>query len=209
MEFVCCATTKSATIQYTVELCLCTPQRCAQYVDKAKFDNLCQVGCPNYAGKWSCPPYAPMFSQYVSKWKRLYLVFLHADLGQFSYIKNDYLKVKAANSILKSRADRYIRKMAKLHGSCISTGSCRLCKPCRCKAGMPCAHPDLMAYSFEAMGVDVGRMVLDCFQKPLLWYRPQHMPEYTSVVCGILTNDELSMEYLKGGYEDYRCKPSN
>ena len=197
MKFTCYATTQSAKIQYTVELCSCTPKECVQYVDKAKFDNLCQVGCPNYAHKWSCPPFSPLFTDIALKWEKMFLVFMHTDLGQITYIKNDYLKVKAANSILKSRADQFIRKMAKLHGSCISTGSCRLCKPCRCKIGIPCAHPDLMAYSFEALGVDVGQMVLDCFQKQLLWYRRQHLPQYTSVVCGILTNEDLSLEYLQ------------
>lgn len=127
----------------------------------------------------------------------MYLVFLYTDMAHFSYIKNDYLKIKAANNILKSRADRFIRKMAELHGACISTGSCRLCKPCKCKNQMPCAHPDLMTYSFEALGIHVGQMVEDHFQKPLLWYQKHTLPEYTSVVCGILTDEILAMDDLE------------
>ncbi len=203
MVFTHCATTKSATIQYTVEMCLANPDTCASYEEKENFDNLCRTGCPNYGHKWSCPPFAPLFGDFASNWQRLYIIFAHADLMQFSYIKNDYLKVKAANSILKSRADRFIREMARPHGSCISTGSCRLCKPCRRKIGMPCAHPDLMAYSFEALGVDVGRLVEGCFGKPLLWYQRKCPPQYTSVVCGILTNEELSLEYLQESYLKY------
>lgn len=203
MNFSHYATTKSATIQYTIEVCLYAPALCIRYEDKAKFDNLCKVGCPNYACKWSCPPYAPLFADFALKWEKLYLVFMYVDLLQFSYIKNDYLKVKAANSMLKSRADQFIRKMAGLHGSCISTGSCRLCKPCKCKLDMPCAHPDLMAYSFEALGINVGQMVEDCFQKQLIWYRQHCLPQYTSVVCGILTNENLSDEYLRDSYKKY------
>lgn len=200
MEFTCYAATPSATILYTVELCLCDPKDCIKYVNKTKFDHLCQIGCPNYAHKWSCPPFAPLFSDIACKWEKIYLVLMHADLEQFAYIKNDYLKVKAANSMLKSRADQFIREMAKQHGGCISTGSCRLCKPCKCKIGMPCAHPNLMAYSFEALGVDVGQLVMTYFQKQLLWYKKKSLPQYTSVVCGILTNDVLSMEYLQSNY---------
>lgn len=201
MNFFQYAKTKSATIQYTVEMCLYTPSDCTKYENKAKFDNLCKIGCPNYLCKWSCPPYAPSFTDLALKWDKIYIVFMHVDLSQFSYIKNDYLKVKAANNILKSRADQFIRKMAGMHGKCISTGSCRLCKPCKCKLNKPCAHPDLMAYSFEALGINVSQLVEDCFKKQLIWYKKNCLPQYTSVVCGILTNDNLSDEYLQDSYK--------
>lgn len=196
------ATTKSATIQYTVEICQCMPTACVIYEDEKRSNNLCKGGCPNYSHKWSCPPFAPLFTEIILNWKKMYLIFMHVDLSQFSYIKSDYLKVKAANSILKSRADRFVREMARLHGSCISTGSCRLCKTCECKKGMPCAHPDLMAYSFEALGADAWQMVNDYFHKPLLSYQRQSLPEYASVVCAVLTNEDLSMKYLQDKYKE-------
>jgi predicted metal-binding protein len=118
---------------------------------------------------------------------------------QFAYIENDYLKIKAANSILKSRADRFLRFMA-WHGKYISTGSCRLCKPCKCRMNQPCAHPETMTYSFESLGVDVGALIHEYFSKPLLWYKPGCLPEYTSVVCGLLTNDLLDPEMLSHEY---------
>lgn len=199
-KFFCHAKTSSATIPYTVEICSCTPAACIPYVDQDRFCALCEKGCPNYARKWSCPPFSPLFTDFAMKWKHLYIVFLYTDMSHFSYIKNDYLKIKAANNILKSRADRFIRKMAGLHGAGISTGSCRLCKPCKCKNQMPCAHPDLMTYSFEALGIHVGQMVEDYFQKSLQWYQKHALPEYTSVVCGILTDETLSMDDLEESY---------
>lgn len=203
MKFTCNATSKSATIQYTVEICATDSNACIFYENKTKFDNLCRYGCPNFSYKWSCPPYAPRYEDFVSKWKNLYIIFMHVDMAQFVYIQNDYLKIKAANSMLKSRADQFIREMAKLHGGCISTGSCRRCKPCKCKTNMPCAHPELMTYSYEALGIDVGQMIEGYFQKPLLWYKKHCLPRYTSVVCGILTNDSLSEEYLQASYKKY------
>lgn len=200
MNFVRCAKTKLTTIKYVVEICASTPDECFKYEDKTKFDSLCKKGCPNYSHKWSCPPYAPLFTDVALKWDKIYIVFMHMDLSQFSYIKNDYLKVKAANTMLKSRADQFIRKMAGLHGKCISTGSCRLCKPCKCKLCEPCAHSDLMAYSFEALGINVSQLVEDCFKKQLFWYKQNCLPQYTSVVCGILTNENLSDEYLQDSY---------
>ena len=131
MNFFCCATTKSATIKYVVEMYTSSPSGCFKYEDKTKFDNLCKKGCPNYSYKWSCPPYAPLFEDFVSGWEKIHIIFMHADMIQFAYIQNDYLKIKAANNMLKSRADRFIREMANQHGKCISTGSCRLCKSCK------------------------------------------------------------------------------
>lgn len=127
-------------------------------------------------------------------------MYMRMPLAPFSEIKNKYLRVKAANAMLKSRADRYMRVMADKYGKYISTGSCRLCKPCKCKEGKPCAHPDVMAYSFEALGIDVGALVDRLFDYPLLWYRKGILPEYTSVVCGLLTNDALPLDHLKEQY---------
>lgn len=164
------------------------------------FQYLCANGCPNYAQKWSCPPFSPSFREFVAGWDSLFVLYMRIDTDQFAYIKNDYLKIKAANSILKSRADRFLRKMAEQYGRFISTGSCRLCKPCKCKTNVPCAHPEKMTYSFEALGVDVNALVNRCFQKPLLWYKPHNLPAYTSVVCGLLTNKPLSIKTLQDEY---------
>ncbi|MDD4295336.1 MAG: DUF2284 domain-containing protein [Ruminiclostridium sp.] len=196
----CVASTASGRYEYAVEIVAVNPLLVSDCCDKNKFDSLCKCGCPNFQRKWSCPPYAPEFSDFVSKWEHLYVIFMHTDMAQFFYIKNNYLKIKAANSLLKSRADKFLRRMAKRYGHYISTGSCRLCKPCKCKTEMPCAHPELMTYSFEAMGVDVGKLVDAYFQKSLLWYKSRQLPEYTAVVCGLLTNEKLSLECIMDEY---------
>lgn len=102
--------------------------------------------------------------------------------------------------MLKSRADHYMRRLAEEHGRYISTGSCRRCKPCKLQSGEPCVHPLSMAYSFEALGIDVGALVDVYFDYPLLWYQKHELPEYTSVVCGLLTNKDLPLELLKRKY---------
>ncbi|MCL1798182.1 MAG: DUF2284 domain-containing protein [Eggerthellaceae bacterium] len=170
------------------------------FADTERFSLLCASGCSNYGKKWSCPPYAPAYSERVKAWERLVVFFFQAELAQFSYIKNDYLKIKAANSILKSRADKYLRHMTRINGSYISTGSCRLCKPCKCKTGEPCRNRLLMSYSFEAMGIDVNALVKSFFGKELLWYRKGCLPLYTSVVVGLLTNEVLTDSYIEEQY---------
>lgn len=102
--------------------------------------------------------------------------------------------------MLKSRADKFTRTLAHEYGAHISTGSCRLCKPCKCQSGLPCAHPNEMAYSFEAMGVNVGAAVEHYFDSPLLWYRRGYPPPYAAVVCGLLTNESLPITLLRDRY---------
>lgn len=185
---------------YVIEICKTTPKKCAECEDKEKFLHLCKVGCPNYNKKWSCPPHSPTFISVATKWKYLYVFYLRMPLAGFKDIKNSYLRVKAANVMLKSRADRYLRFLSEKHGKYISTGSCRLCKPCKCKEGKPCAHPGLMSYSFESLGIDVTELINKYFDNPLQWYKKKEPIEYTSVVCGLLTNENLDFSYLEESY---------
>lgn len=164
------------------------------YQNKNKFDSLCQIGCTNFERKWSCPPYSPSYTDFTSKYEKILVLLLFAELWQFSYIKNDYLKIKAANSIMKSRVDKSLRLHLSDDSYYISTGSCRMCKPCKCKLHLPCAHPDKMSYSFEALGIDVSQMLLDIFDFKLQWYNKGKLPQYTSVVAGLLFNNCLDLQ---------------
>lgn len=205
-SFDCYAVTSSANLFYSVDICGVPADCVCNYFDKNLFTALCSAGCANYNKKWSCPPHSLDYRDFSIGWDNLFILYARMELSQFSYVNNDYLKIKAANSILKSRGDKFLRQMATMYGSYISTGSCRLCKPCKCKTGLPCAHPELMTYSFEAMGVDVGKLVIEQFQKPLLWYKPHCLPVYTSVVCGLLTNAEITSEDLQEEYLQYITK---
>ena len=161
----------------------------ALYCDKEQFDGLCRLGCPNYGKKWSCPPYSPIYNDFSSGFQALCVVLLGLNLDELGYIKQDYLKVKAANSMLKSRVDRTLRMCITDGEKYVSTGSCRLCKPCRKKIEEPCAHPAIRTFSFEALGVNVSTMVKDIFDVNLLWYKRGLLPLYTCVVAGLLTNE--------------------
>jgi predicted metal-binding protein len=180
------AKTTNADIVYSIAITETHSESLIDLLYKKKFDELCKSGCPNYQKKWSCPPYSPSYLQFIQGYPYLWIFFMKINLNQFSYIKSNYLKVKAANSILKSKIDKYGREMALHHGKYISTGSCRLCKPCGCKLNMPCKYPNKMSYSFEALGMDVGELVRRYFHQELLWYRKGYVPKYTSVVAGVV-----------------------
>lgn len=176
------------------------------HMDKAKFDDLCKLGCPNYNQKWSCPPFAPKFFDFAKPYQYILVVLLLVNMDEFDYIKQDYMKIRAANSILKSRMDKALRQSKNDGEFYVSTGSCRLCRSCKRKSGVSCAHPQERTFSFEAMGVNVSSLAMDLFQKRLLWYRKGALPQYTCVVGGLLTNSQIHegrlvdcMENLKRG----------
>lgn len=173
------------------------------FVDYPKYSELCKTGCVNYGKKWSCPPFAPIYNDYTKKYKYLSICVLSINLAQFSYIRNDYLKIKAANIILKSRIDKTLRFLLNGDRYYISTGSCRLCKPCKCKVNEKCARRDIMSYSFEALGVDVGSMTLELFDHKLLWYKKDDLPEYTTVVAGLLSKDTIDDKIIANTLRDF------
>ena len=181
--------TQSATIECSIDLTETKSEQLIKYEEKKKFDLLCKNGCPNYNKKWSCPPLSPSYSNFVSEYENIIIVVFSTKLDQFHYIKNDYLKVKAANTIMKSRIDKVLRSFVSNDRYYISTGSCRMCKPCKRKLNQPCAHPGEMTFSFEALGINVSEMVSDLFDFELKWYKKNSLPEYTSVVAGIKYND--------------------
>ncbi len=168
-----------------------------KYTDKSRFEELCKTGCPNYGQKWSCPPYSSDISLYLARYPYAVLFLMWCDLDQFNYTKTEYMRVRAANSILKSRMDRILDKFqGELQGKAISNGSCKLCKPCCKKLEKPCKKPDKIKYSLESLGLDVGSISRDFFNHSLLWYQDKKAPAYTSVLSAYLMKEEISQHNL-------------
>lgn len=157
-------------------------------VRKKLFYNMCMEGCRNFNNKYCCPPSAPRIKDYVESNEYLITMLLKLDLNQLPDYK-DYHKLRVANAVLKSRIEKIMRHMEnKLGGRFLSTGSCRLCHPCRKKKGEKCAHPEKMRHSMEALGIDCNHLSTLLFNIPLLWYKNKKAPEYTSVICALPVN---------------------
>ena len=188
------AHTPHGQIEYSCMTKLVSTESLIPYMNKKHYDMLCEKGCPNYGKKWSCPPFAPKYDRFVQSYQYIQVVMLLVKMEQFDYIARDNLKIKAANSILKSRVDKALRQTMSEDEFYISTGSCKLCKPCKKKIDEKCAHPKRRSFSYEAMGIHVSAMTEALFCKELLWYKKHHLPEYTCVVAGLLTNDKEPRE---------------
>ena len=198
------AKTPHGEVPYWSKVSTVSAKDILSYCNKKYFDNLCQVGCPNYSSKWSCPPYSPAYKDFSKNYQKLCVDLLGLDMSSLDYIKQDYLKIKAANSILKSRIDKVLRACKDDDEKYISTGSCRLCKPCHKKLNEPCAHPDIRTFSYEALGVNVSSMVHDIFGIDLLWYAKGSLPLYTCVVAGLLSNQMMLDDRIIAKIKEFR-----
>ena len=57
-------------------------------------------------------------------------------------------------------------------------------------SGRPCRCPEKMRYSIEALGGNVAETAERYLHKPLLWIEDGRMPDYLTLVCGLLAREE-------------------
>jgi predicted metal-binding protein len=166
-------------------------------VNKKLFKQMCKNGCPNYNQKFGCPPLSPSFKDVVKE-KELFLLAMVLKLNQFNkHNYQEYLKIRIANSVLKSRIEKVMRKLEKVtRTKFLSTGACRLCKPCQKKISNPCKHPDKRRYSLESLGVDCNHLTKNAFGLPLKWYKKKKAPEYTTVICGLPIKESNNIQKI-------------
>lgn len=168
-----------------------------KYFEGERLAQVCKEGCRNYGQKWSCPPYASPFLRIVEKYSYAFMLVFSTQMKYYWDVKNKYLAVKAANATLKTTIEKCTRDLETyMKGYSLLSGSCRQCKPCQCKKGLPCKHPDKMRYSMEAAGLNVQRLTIDFLDHELLWYKNKTLPEYTSTATLILFDQDLDLDNL-------------
>ncbi len=152
-------------------------------LDKPKFTNLCKNGCKVFGTKWSCPPASPEYNSL----KKAVVIVLWMD--NIIESKNEYTKVKAINSILKSRLYKLLLQYP--NTQTLGSGSCRLCQ--KCQYPEQCRHPDKMIYSMESVGIDVNSLC-ESLGHTLQWYKKGEKYRYGSVVGMIIKGNKHKIE---------------
>ena len=151
---------------------------------------LCRNGCINYNKKWCCPPNAKPFNILSKSFGRAIITCMYLHTDEFSHVQNKYLRIKAANMVLKKLSNRLSKEVEQaLNGHALLNGSCNLCRPCNYKISLPCKRPEQMRYSMEATGINVENLLKEVFEFELQWYTAKSMPTYTSVVSCVLHNN--------------------
>jgi predicted metal-binding protein len=170
-------------------------------VYKELFSEMCKKGCRNYNKKYSCPPFVLPFEDLLKNFDGLLICLLWCNLNQIK--STDYNKIRIANVIMKSRIIKLMRHLEKkFNTSFLSSGSCNLCKPCKCKIGLPCAHAQQRRYSLEAAGIDCNEISKNLFGLEFQWYKNKKAPERSCIMCGLICNQE-DAEKIKAEIENY------
>lgn len=155
------------------------------YVNAAEFIEYCKR-CPNYGAVWSCPPYDFDAEGY---WKDFSTLYITARKIIFEP-ETDIEKSREIMSEVKDDMSRGLYMMEKRYPGSVSlsAGSCSMCRTegCSRKDNKPCRHPELMRYSIESIGGNVGLTVSKLMGIELEWVTEGKLPSYFVLVGGLL-----------------------
>lgn len=197
-------TTSAARIRLDIKLRLAYVEGLTRYEDKLCIREKCEKGCVSYGRKWSCPPFSPSFSDYSRGYPSCVLILFYCRLNQFHYIQSDYMKVRAANSILRSQTTKLARYFEEeLSGRMLSGGSCRSCKTCAKVQDKDCKNPSKLRFSLEALGLNQDEISRDYFNHQLLRYENRKAPEYSTVLSGVLMPEALAERELEARLQKF------
>ena len=163
-----------------------------------KFEGFCKQ-CKNYGKLWSCPPYDFSIEEYVDRYKYIYIVGVKIvfDEDTLSSINTKEKISSYTNETLHFMKNKIMNEMLKLeklypNSTSLSAGGCNLCENCSKLKNVQCIHPDLMRYSLESLGFDVGGVSSKLLNFELKWATETRLPDYFSLIAGIMTNEEIS-----------------
>lgn len=166
--------------------------------DIEKFEGFCKQ-CRNYGKLWSCPPYNFSIEEYVDRYKYVYIVGVKIvfDEDTLSSINTKEKISSYTNKTLHFMKNKMMNEMLKLeklypNSTSLSAGGCNLCENCSKLKNVQCIHPDLMRYSLESLGFDVGGVSSKLLNFELKWATETRLPDYFSLIAGIMTNEEIT-----------------
>ena len=166
--------------------------------DIEKFEGFCKQ-CRNYGKLWSCPPYNFSIEEYVDRYKYVYIVGVKIvfDEDTLSSINTKEKISSYTNETLHFMKNKIMNEMLKLeklypNSTSLSAGGCNLCENCSKLKNVQCIHPDLMRYSLESLGFDVGGVSSKLLNFELKWATETRLPDYFSLIAGIMTNEEIT-----------------
>lgn len=173
---------------YTVEKKECTisvPEYVENYVNVEEFLEYCKE-CKNYDKVWSCPSYDFNPEDYWKDYKEFVVIARKIIFSKDVDEQGSYEIMME----VKEDMSRELYEMEKQHPGSVSlsAGSCNLCREegCTRSHGNPCRHPQLMRYSIESLGGNVGLTVSKLMGYELEWVEDGKVPSYFVLVGGLL-----------------------
>lgn len=175
------------------EATISVPEYVEKYVDVPTFLEACKA-CPNYDRVWSCPSYDFDVIRYWNRYKtfRVYATKIDFDpeMTAKTYTPEEIQEIlgKVLPAEKKKISDDLYREERLNPGSIsLSAGSCHLCpNGCTKPRGFSCVNPDLMRYSIESLGGNVGLTIEKLMGIELEWMEEGRLPNYFVLVSGLL-----------------------
>lgn len=173
-----------------------TEEYLKQYVDVKTITANCR-NCPNYNTRWSCPPHNFDVEKLWTSFHTLHLscvqIVYDSDIVLRAYTKEGLSEI-LHNSLDHEKRQLRERLEARLHqlpgSAALASGCCELCSRCARRSNLPCRFPYHMHYSIESLGGDVVKTAHDFFGIELKWMGDNRLPEYFTLIGGILLNPQ-------------------
>lgn len=152
-----------------------------RFRDVERFIAYCRE-CPGYGRTWGCPPFDFDADEYLGRWSiaEITATVVPVPAGTAATEAHRFVNPERA------RLDRELQVRERETGgvSFSFVGNCLYCpgEDCTRPCGLPCRHPDKVRPSLEAFGFDVGAMLSELFNLPLLWGKDGKLPPYLTIV---------------------------
>ena len=154
------------------------------YVNVEEFLEYCKE-CKNYKAIWSCPSYDFAPEDYWNKYDEFLVIARKIIFGPNVDVQRSFEIMHE----VKDDMSLELYEMEKEYPGSISlsAGSCSMCKEgCTRTEGKSCRYPDLMRYSIESLGGNVGKTVSKLMGYELEWVEEGKLPSYFVLVGGLL-----------------------
>lgn len=170
------------------------PEYVEACVDVEEFLPYCRQ-CQNYNQVWTCPEFDFDPYEYWNRFKTFRIIgvkiIIPEDIAGKTWSKEERLKL--TDEILwkeKRKLSAELYDLEKQYPGSVSlgAGTCQLCPAGHCakRDGKPCRNGDMLRYSIEALGGNVGLTVTKYLKQQLEWIEDGKMPRHFILVCGLL-----------------------
>lgn len=156
--------------------------------DHGVYKHNCEA-CRSYGKNLACPPYSPIFSQYIGDAKTARVICLRIPLEYFDQIITEEKYRAGFRTVRRLLTDEllgYREKGYVIAGS----GKCLACEQCSIETGDEnCKYPERKVYSLESLGVNVIPLVKRSFNLDLEWSEDGRSASFVSSVGAVFYTD--------------------
>lgn len=178
--------------------CITINEYVKDYRDTDKFILFCKQ-CNKYGTCWACPPYDFNTDNYILKYDKAYIIgtkiTLSDCMGIECGVEKNRLTAKRIITDVRKILDSQLLKLEKEVSDSMAffAGTCYVCEPedCTRTTGNVCRYPDKMRHSLESFGFDIGKTTENLLGIELKWSIDGSLPEYLTLVSGLLTNSDI------------------